>query len=90
MANKTITSLCYVHNKNEKTTLLCRIADYDPITGGFIPYKYDPGRDFYDDDRDLLYGANYDVLAEEGEIAVFDWFAYCHTHAGSRRSVGCD
>lgn len=87
MANKTITSLCYVHNKNDKTTLLCRIADYDPVSSSFIPYVYDPGRDFYENDRDLLYGANYEVLAEEGEIAVFDWFAYLTSENQWRTNV---
>ena len=74
MADNTITSLCYVSDKNDKTTRLCRIADY--INGHFEPYEYDTERDFYGEDRDLLIGQNYDVQANVGEIAVFDWYAY--------------
>ncbi len=38
MADNTITSLCYVSDKNDKTTRLCRIADY--INGHFEPYEH--------------------------------------------------
>ena len=77
MENKFITSLCYVHNKNDKTTVLCRFADYKD--GTFVPFVYNSNQDFYGDDRDLLYGQNYEVLANEGEIAVFDWYAYLNS-----------
>lgn len=77
MENNLITSLCYVYNKTDKTTLLCRIADYKNET--FVPYPYDPNREFYGNDRDLLYGQNYEVLAEEGTIGIFDWYAYLNS-----------
>ena len=68
MENNTIISLCYVGNKNDKTTELCRFADY--IDGRFVPYAYDYNRDFYGEERDLIIGMSYDVLADVGEIGV--------------------
>ena len=73
MDNKII-SLCYVGNKLEKTTEVCRFADY--ISGRFVPFTFDPNKEFYDDERDLLVGANNDIQAEEGEICVYEWFSY--------------
>ena len=74
MAENSIISLCYVSDKNDKTTRMCRVADY--ISGRFVPYVYDTSRDFFGEERDILIGQNYDVLAEIGEIAVFNWYAY--------------
>lgn len=74
MADNTIISLCYVSDKNDKTTRMCRVADY--INGRFVPYAYDTSRDFYGEERDILIGQNYDVLAEIGEVAVFNWYPY--------------
>ena len=85
MADKTITSLCYVDSKSEKTTRLCRIADY--VNGRFIPYSYNKDQDFFGENRDLLIGQNYEVLADEGEIAVFDWFSFMSSDNQWRTNV---
>lgn len=85
MENNTIISLCCVGNKNDKTTELCRFADY--IDGRFVPYAYDYNRDFFGEERDLIIGMNYDILAEVGEIGVFEWFSYMNSDNQWRTSV---
>ena len=73
MSDKII-SLCYVSSKADKTTELCRIADY--IDGAFVPYYFEPGNEFYAENRDLLYGSTAFLQVEEGSIAVFEWSTY--------------
>ena len=73
MSDKII-SLCYVSSKGEKTTELCRIADFHD--GTFIPYYFNPLDEFYADERDLLYGSTAFLQVEEGSISVFEWSAY--------------
>ena len=85
MQDKVITSLCYVDSKNDKTARLCRIADYE--NGRFNPYSYHPDQDFFGEERDLLYGQNYEVLAEQGEIAVFDWYSFLNSDNQWRTKV---
>ena len=72
--NDKIVSLCYVNSKGDKTTELCRIADY--IDGGFLPYRFDPSNEFYGEERDLLYGLTSFLQVDEGDIAVFEWSVY--------------
>ena len=73
MSDKII-SLCYVSSKADKTTELCRIADY--IDGAFVPYYFEPGNEFYAENRDLLYGSTAFLQVEEGSISVFEWSTY--------------
>lgn len=73
MSDKII-SLCYVSSKGERTTELCRIADYHE--GSFLPYQFEPGNEFYDVERDLIYGSTAFLQVEEGSVAVFEWQAY--------------
>ena len=73
MSDKII-SLCYVSSKGDKTTELCRIADY--IDGAFVPYYFEPGNEFYAENRDLLYGSTAFLQVEEGSISVFEWSTY--------------
>ena len=69
-----IISLCYVSKRNDKSTELCRIADL--IDGDFVPYTYSTGIDFYDTNRDLIYGSTSELQAELESIGVFEWNAY--------------
>ncbi len=85
MENNTIISLCMVGNKNDKTTELCRFADY--IKGRFVPYTYNYNQDFFAEERDLLIGMNYDILADSEEIGVFEWFTYKSSDNQWRTSV---
>ena len=73
MSDKII-SLCYVSKRNDKSTELCRIADL--IDGSFVPYSYSTGIDFYDTNRDLIYGSTSELQAEPESIGVFEWNAY--------------
>lgn len=74
MYSDNIVSLCYISSQNDKTTQLCRIADYH--NGGFEAYTYDSTYDFRGTERDLLYGHTRDFSGGVGTIAVFDWSAY--------------
>ena len=76
MSDKII-SLCYVSKRNDKTTELCRIADW--IDGDFVPYVYNTGKDFYDTERDLIYGSTALLQAELDSIGVFEWSTYLST-----------
>ena len=49
-----IVSLCYVSKRGDKSTELCRIADW--VDGNFEPYTYNTNTNFYDTERDLIYG----------------------------------
>ena len=72
MSNRII-SLCCVSNRNDKTTELCRVADYEG--GRFTPYIYDPRQSFYENERDLIYGPSPFIRAEVGSYGVFEWNA---------------
>lgn len=74
MYSDNVVSLCYVSSQNDKTTQLCRIADYH--NGGFEAYTYDSTYDFRGTERDLLYGYRRDISGGIGTIAVYDWSAY--------------
>ena len=74
MYSDNVVSLCYISSQNEKTTQLCRIADYH--NGGFEAYTYDSTYDFHGTERDLLYGHTRDISGGTGTIAVYDWSAY--------------
>lgn len=73
MSDKII-SLCYVSSKADKTTELCRVADY--VDGAFVPYHFEPRNEFYAENRDLLYGSTAFLQVEEGSISVFEWSTY--------------
>ena len=68
-----IISLCYVSKRNDKSTELCRIADYE--NGEFVPYRF-TGTDFYDTDRDLIYGSSTFLQVDQGSIGVFVWSVF--------------
>ena len=68
-----ILSLCYVSKRTDKYTQFCRIADL--VDGDFIPYTYS-GTDFYDTDRDLIYGPPTMLQAELESIGVYEWSSY--------------
>ena len=74
MYHDSIVSLCFVSKQNDKTTELCRIADF--YNDGFEPYKYDSTYDFYGTERDLIYGARKDISGEIGSISVYIWSAH--------------
>lgn len=74
MYPNSIVSLCFVSKQNDKTTELCRIADF--YNDGFEPYKYDSTYDFYGTERDLIYGARKDISGEIGSISVYVWSAH--------------
>ena len=77
MYSDNVVSLCYISSQNDKTTQLCRIADYH--NGGFESYTYDSTYDFRGTERDLLYGQTRDISGSVGTIAVYDWSAYQDT-----------
>lgn len=68
-----ILSLCYVSKRTDKYTQFCRIADL--VDGDFIPYT-NSGTDFYDTDRDLIYGPPTMLQAELESIGVYEWSSY--------------
>ena len=70
--NNQITSLCYVSKRDERTTQVCRIADYE--NGRFVPYDLDPDAEFYGTERDILYFPNQIDATEIGAIGVYDWY----------------
>lgn len=74
MYSDNVVSLCYISSQNDKTTQLCRIADYH--NGGFEAYTYDSTYDFRGTERDLLYGHTRDISDGVGTIAVYDWAAH--------------
>ena len=80
MSDKII-SLCYVSKRNDKSMELCRIADL--VDGDFVPYTY-TGYDFYDTDRDLIYGETVILQAELESIGVYEWSAYLSATNGWR------
>ncbi len=69
-----IISLCYVSKRNDKSTELCRIADYSQ--GNFVPYTYHPEAEFYGTDRDLLYGTSQSLPVKCGSVGVFEWSVF--------------
>ena len=73
MSDKII-SLCYVSKRNEKSTELCRIADLED--DAFVPYTYNTGTDFYETERDLIYGSTVMLQAELESIGVYEWSVY--------------
>lgn len=77
MYSDNVISLCYISNQNDKTTQLCRIADYH--NGEFEAYAYDSTYDFRGTERDILYGYTRDISGGLGTIAVYDWSAYQDT-----------
>ncbi|MBR4752188.1 MAG: hypothetical protein IK077_10545 [Thermoguttaceae bacterium] len=83
MSNKII-SLCFVSERTDKYTKFCRIADLDD--GNFTPYTYSVDTDFYDTDRDLLYGPP-TMLSEPGSIGVYEWSAYLNADNKWRTNV---
>lgn len=74
MYSDRIISLCYVSKQSDKTKELCRIADFH--NNGFESYVYDSTYDFYETERDLIYGARKDIAGEVGSISVYEWSAY--------------
>ena len=69
-----IVSLCYVSKRGDKSTELCRIADW--VDGNFEPYTYNTNTNFYDTERDLIYGLSSELQGELGSIGVYEWSVY--------------
>ncbi len=66
-----ITSLCYVSKRDDRSTQLCRIADYS--NGAFHPYTFAPGSGFSGTDRDILYFPSRTDAVNIGDIGVYEW-----------------
>lgn len=84
MYSDNVVSLCYISSRNDKTTQLCRIADYHD--GRFEAYTYDSAYDFHGNERDVLYGYAKDIPGGIGTIAVYDWSAYQDTATNEWRT----
>lgn len=84
MYSDNVVSLCYISSQNDKTTQLCRIADYH--NGSFEAYTYDSTYDFCGTERDLLYGYTRDISGGVGTIAVYDWSVYQDTMTSEWRT----
>ena len=67
----TITSLCYVSSVRDTRVELCRIADLS--NNSFFPYSYDLQVDFYEYDRDLIYGPKTRINDSYGTIGMYEW-----------------
>lgn len=84
LSDNVIVSLCYVSSQNDYTTQLCRIADYH--NGKFEQYVYDSTYDFYETERDILYGSSRDISGSVGSVSVYAWSAYLDSNTNEWRT----
>ena len=67
-----VTSLCYVSKRDDRSTQICRIADY--TDGTLHPYIFTPGSEFTGTNRDILYFVSRTDPVSVGEIAMYEWY----------------